>query len=66
MNAPATSSKPFKVGTTGWTVTDLLDPQVGVLYDEGRYEIVEGVLTLMPAAFFFGNVRLDRLIELRS
>ena len=63
MTMPATSSKPFKVGTTGWTVRDLLDPAVEFQYMEGRYEIVEGVLTQMPAAYFYGQNRLSRLID---
>jgi Uma2 family endonuclease len=63
MTMPATSSKPFKVGTTGWTVRDLLDPAFEFQYMEGRYEIVEGVLTQMPPAYFFGQNRLDRLID---
>lgn len=40
----------FKPGTTGWTLDDLKDPAIRRLWDEGRYEIIEGVLTSMPAA----------------
>src|SRR4051812_31093484 len=60
---PVTSSKPFKGGTTGWTVADLLDPQIYSQWDEGRYEIVEGVLTVMPAASFHANKRVTRLTD---
>jgi Uma2 family endonuclease len=63
MTMPATSSKPFKVGTTGWTVRDLLDPAIEFKYMEGRYEIVEGVLTQMPPAYYFGQNRLQRIIN---
>jgi hypothetical protein len=63
MTTLTTSSKPFKVGTTGWTVRDLLDPAIEFQYMEGRHEIVEGVLTQMPAAYFSGQSRLQRLIS---
>jgi Uma2 family endonuclease len=51
-------------GTTGWTIDDLDDPQIERLWSLGRYEIVEGVLTLMPAAYFDGGVALDNLLFL--
>src|SRR4051812_34377862 len=60
---PVTSSKPFKVGTTGWTVYDLLDPSFYAEWDDGSYEIVEGVLTVMPAANLFANRRVKRLVR---
>ena len=44
--------KDFKVGTLGWSAADLDDPQIEKLWDNGRYEIVEGVLTEMPPAQF--------------
>ena len=62
MTAPATSSRPFEVGTTGWTADDLLDPEVERAWEQGRYEIIEGVLTLMPAARYDGQERLGRLM----
>ena len=63
MTVPATSSRPFEVGTTGWTADDLLDPQIEREWASGRYEIIEGVLTLMPAARYDGQERLQRLME---
>jgi len=42
-------------GTFGWAANDLLDPEVRGLWDAGRYEIIDGVLTLMPAAYFRGG-----------
>lgn len=63
MSTPATSSKPFKVGTTGWTVRDLLDPRIEAQWHQGRFEIIEGVLTAMSAAYYYSNVRLRRLIR---
>lgn len=68
MNAPVTpvspATRPFQVGTTGWTLADLTDLAIADQWEQGRYEIVEGVLTTMPAAYFFGNVRVQRLILL--
>ena len=48
----ATTSKPFKPGTTGWGASDLDEPGVEAMWFRGRYEIIEGVLTEMPAAYF--------------
>jgi Uma2 family endonuclease len=42
--------KRFEVGTTGWTADDLDNPAVERLWDAGRHEISDGVLTAMPAA----------------
>ena len=42
--------KRFEVGTTGWTADDLDDPAIERLWDAGRHEISDGVLTTMPAA----------------
>jgi Uma2 family endonuclease len=48
-------------GTIGWTVDVLRDPQVRRLWDAGRYEIIKGVLTLMPAARFRGGTVVDNV-----
>jgi Uma2 family endonuclease len=64
VNVPATSSRPFAVGTTGWSVDDLDDPEIARQWSEGRYEIVEGVLTTMPAAYRDGTLPLSRLRRL--
>jgi Uma2 family endonuclease len=42
--------RPFSAGTTGWTADDLDDPRFESLWEAGKYEIVEGVLTQLPAA----------------
>ncbi|HEX4795179.1 MAG TPA: Uma2 family endonuclease [Humisphaera sp.] len=42
------ASRRFEPGTTGWSIDDLNDPQVLRAWSEGRFEIVEGVLTTMP------------------
>ena len=64
MPPTATSSRPFEPGTTGWTVADLEDPRIEAQWFSGRYEIVEGVLTKMPAAYFSGSASLNELIYL--
>src|SRR2546421_10426450 len=56
------SSKPFEPGTTGWTASDLDDPAIGGEWFRGRYEIVEGVLTKMPPAYFTGGESLFKLM----
>ncbi|MEO6436855.1 MAG: Uma2 family endonuclease [Tepidisphaeraceae bacterium] len=59
-----TSSKPFEPGTTGWTASDLDDPAIEREWFRGRYEIVEGVLTKMAAAYFSGGESLFTLMVL--
>lgn len=54
----------FLPGTTGWTVDDLEDPEIERQWCQGRYEIVEGVLTVMAPAMFDGGVALQRLVYL--
>ena len=58
----ATSSKPFRPGTTGWTASDLDDPRIEEKWLRGSYEIVEGVLTRMPPAYFVGGESLVNLM----
>lgn len=53
----------FVPGTTGWTEEDLNDPAIEPIWDRGGYEIVEGVLTRMPAAYLQGSMPLRRLIR---
>src|SRR4051794_15734743 len=54
--------KHFEPGTTGWTEEDLDEPEIDRAWHAGRYEIVEGVLTKMPAAYLDGSIALKRLI----
>jgi Uma2 family endonuclease len=54
--------KRFAVGTLGWTADDLDDPRIEKMWERGRYEIVEGVLTEMPAARFDTSQPLLRLL----
>ena len=62
MGKTLTRSKRFKPGTTGWTADDLDNPRVEAEWVHGRYEIIEGVLTTMPAAYFEGGVAITKLI----
>ena len=57
-----TEVRSFAPGTTGWTARDLDDPEIERQWSEGRYEIVEGVLTTMPPAYYVGGKVLQRLI----
>jgi Uma2 family endonuclease len=57
-----TTTREFEPGTTGWTATDLDDPAIDAAWEAGRYEIVEGVLTKMPPAFFDSTIPLGRFL----
>ena len=59
-----TSSKPFEPGTTGWTAADLDEPAVEAAWFRGAYEIIEGVLTRMPPAYFVGGEATQNLVDL--
>jgi len=61
MTLAAEISRPFEPGTTGWSVEDLDSPEYEGLWLNGHYEIIEGVLTKMPAAYADGAVPLGRL-----
>jgi hypothetical protein len=64
MSTLGTSPKPFEPGTTGWTASDLDHPAIEREWFRGRYEIVEGVLTKMPPAYFTGGEALFKLMLL--
>jgi Uma2 family endonuclease len=55
--------KRFAVGTLGWTADDLDDPRIERLWEKGRYEIVEGVLTEMPPAQYDAGEPLISLLS---
>ncbi len=63
-SSPAHPRRRFKVGTTGWTADDVDDPRFAGDWEYGRYEIIEGVLATMPAAFFDGVLPVGRLQKL--
>jgi len=60
----AVAHRKFVPGTTGWTADDLDDPEIEKRWMQGRYEIVEGVLTQMAPAYFDGGFALQRLLRL--
>src|SRR5260221_14128205 len=62
MSSVATDRRRFKVGTAGWTVADLEDPQIERRWFRGRYELAEGVLTTMPAAYFVAGEAVCNLL----
>ncbi len=62
MPASIANCRPFDPGTTGWTARDLDNPDIEQQWFNGRYEIVEGVLTTMPPAYFVGGETLQKLI----
>jgi Uma2 family endonuclease len=51
----------LQAGTLGWSTKDLEDPEIHFLWDQGRYEILDGVLTVMPPAYFRGGMVVDNL-----
>jgi Uma2 family endonuclease len=54
-------------GTSGWTARDLDDPEVERDWVRNRYELVEGVLTKMPPAYFVGgNCAFNLMTILKS
>lgn len=57
------NSRPFRPGTTGWTEDDLYDPRIEQLWERGRYEIVQGVLTKLPAVDVQAALSLNRLVD---
>ncbi len=61
MSIVADEEKVFKIGTLGWTADDLDDPKFERLWEQGRYEIIRGVLTEMPPIQFDAG---DPLISL--
>lgn len=60
----ASPSREFRPGTTGWTASDLNDPETERLWERGSYEIVEGVLVTMPPAYFDSSAALMSLMEM--
>lgn len=63
---PETDERPFTPGTTGWSADDLLDPSIERLWERGAYEIVEGVLTIVPPGKFDASSSLFKLCMLVS
>jgi len=54
-------------GTIGWRVSDLDDSAVEHAWFNGRYEILQGVLTVIPPAYFMGgNAPFNLLAMLKA
>jgi Uma2 family endonuclease len=67
MTVAGTSTRPFEPGTLGWVASDLDDPAIAREWFKGSYEIVEGVLTTMPPAYFAGgNAAANLMFMLQS
>jgi Uma2 family endonuclease len=60
----STSSRELIPGTTGWSVEDLDDPDIERQWEDSHYEIIEGVLTQMPPAYYDGGAALANLEQL--
>ncbi|HEY7117232.1 MAG TPA: Uma2 family endonuclease [Tepidisphaeraceae bacterium] len=66
---PAAPDEPrrFEPGTLGWTAADLDDPAIEREWLKGSYEIVEGVLTKIPPAYFAGgNAAFNLMVLLKA
>ena len=48
-------------GTMGWTAADADDPATNALLVRGRFEILHGVLTVMPPALLYSGAAADSL-----
>jgi hypothetical protein len=62
MSVLETPTREFKPRTPGWTAEALDDPEIERRWRAGRFEIIGGVLTEMPAAYFSGSASRFRLL----
>lgn len=58
---PDLHSKPFRPGIGEWTVDELDQPVIEELWSESRFELIEGVITEMPPAYFDGSRSILKL-----
>ena len=58
------TTRPFIPGSCGWSVSDLDDPQVRRKWARGRYQIIEGVLSIMPPAYLPHGASLFTLLSI--
>jgi Uma2 family endonuclease len=49
-------------GSTGWSVRDLDDPKIEAEWEAGHFQIIEGVLAIMPPAYWETSECLQRLV----
>jgi Uma2 family endonuclease len=65
--ASTNTARRLEPGTSGWTASDLDDPQIAEQWDRGRFEIVNGILKKMPPADFdHGAVVFELLTIVRE
>src|SRR3954464_15014666 len=50
-------------GSTGWSVHDLDDPRIEAAWEAGHFQIIEGVLAIMPPAYWDNSTALRRLVK---
>ncbi len=62
MTTDTLQSRTLDLGTTGWTAADLDDAAIKKNWAEGPYEIVEGVLSKLPPAYYAGGTSLFNLL----
>jgi Uma2 family endonuclease len=62
MSRLSTIKRRLVPGTTGWTADDLDDPRIAAQWEAGRFQIFEGVLAIVPPAYFDTSTPLTRLI----
>ena len=63
MVASNSTTRPFAPGSSGWCVADLDDPAIARQWEQGRYEMIEGVIRDMGPAFFAHNRATNRLLR---
>src|SRR5215217_5808935 len=49
-------------GSTGWSARDLEDPRIEAEWEAGHFQIIEGVLAIMPPAYWDTSESLQRLV----
>ena len=67
MVAQVPATRTLIPGTTGWSAEDLRDPDIARQWDAGRYEIIDGILVLMPLPCWdHGEPLPDIIVTLRN
>src|SRR5688572_16185377 len=62
MSRLTTTKRKLVPGTTGWTADDLDDPRIAAQWEAGRFQMFEGVLAIVPPAYFDTSAPLTRLV----
>jgi len=67
MSSPPFTTREFRAGSSGWTEADLYHPDIERQWLAGRYEIINGVLSEMPAAFHaHGDAQMQLVLMLSN